>query len=531
MNGFAPEVVISRPGAVDTEPKRFGAIRRYGPWVLLGVRLTAAVWPLWLPVAVLLVVLGPAGFVVGLVLVVVAWWRLHRYRQLIESSRVHVLTAVLRHQWPSICSLCGFSMPGDRRARCPRLASVEFGPGWLKQPWWVIEVIPLAQHDEPTWHRYGSRLQRQLRFAAHDQRPTDGGGSVVITLARHPLPTMVELDRSHLGARDDRDRDQVLVGVDAMGEPIDWTPDDEGRSMVFVGGTQGGGKSNIVNACLAQGLAYSIDASRHDMIGGWDIRIVDPAGVDFAWLDELATVATTPVDMFAAVFDARAEIDRRSEVMKRHRVNNWRKLPPDVARAENMHRRVVLVVDELVALMAMKGRVVQEPEGGKGRSKDLFADMAAALADVAALGRKVGVTVIAATQHPIAEHLGPFGSTFKANLGARIGTGALEPEGAGSLFGKSEGAEVSAFLGSRIPGRMVTRSLSAAGQQTRRHGQAFFVPDELLTALATEARQLLNRPAALDGGEVIPFQPPAPAGSQPDDNRHDDGATDTREVS
>lgn len=304
--------------------------------------------------------------------------------------------------------------------------------------------------------------------------------------------------------------------------------------MIFIGGTQGGGKTNNINVCLAQGIAYTIHAARTGDIGGWDIRIVDPAGVDFAWLDGLATVATAPVEMFEAIFAARAEIDRRAEVLQRHRVNNWRKLPPDVARAENMARRVVLVVDELVALMAMKGRVVEPPEGGKGRPKDLFPDMAAALADAAALGRKVGVTVIAATQHPIAEHLGPFGSTFKANLGARIGTGALEPEGAGSLFGKSEGAEVSAFLGSRIPGRMVTRSLSAAGPQTRRMGQAFFAPDQLLADLGDKARQLLDSTAGVSGGDVIPFQAPAPAGTNHNDNDRDDcdGSDDgTSEVS
>ncbi len=192
--------------------------------------------------------------------------------------------------------------------------------------------------------------------------------------------------------------------------------------------------------------------------------------------------------MFAVVLEVRAEIDRRATIMAAHGVNHWLKLPDPIRTVEGMERRVVLVVDELVALMALKGRVVRQPEPGtKGRPVDVFTEMAPALADAAAMGRKVGVTVIAATQHPIAEHLGPFGSTFKANLGARIGTGALEPEGAGSLFGKSDGADVAAFLGTRTPGRMVTRSLSANGPQSRRPGQGYYIPDQLLTTVANNS--------------------------------------------
>ncbi|MEM9889833.1 MAG: hypothetical protein AAF962_03135 [Actinomycetota bacterium] len=383
---------------------------------------------------------------------------------------------------------------------------MEFGPGWLRQCWWRIELVPLAQHDEATWHRYGSRLQRQLGFAAHDQVTTEGAGSVQITFARNPLPIMAPAIRDQLGQTSETGRDRVLIGIDAMGEAIEWSPDDDGRGMLFVGGSQGGGKSNIIRLILAHGLATTITRYREGMAGGWRIVVADPAGVDFAWLHGLAEVATTPADMFAAILEVRDEIDRRADVMKAHRVNHWLKLPLEVRAEHAMAERLVLVVDELVALMAMKGRVLVANPDGNGRKVDLFTKMAAALADVGALGRKVGVSVVAATQHPIAEHLGPFGSTFKSNLGARIGTGALEVEGAAALFGKSDGTEVAAFLGSRIPGRMVTRSLSADGTQARRPGQALFVPDQMLEELATEARSLAP-PALEAGGVVIPLKP------------------------
>jgi hypothetical protein len=54
--------------------------------------------------------------------------------------------------------------------------------------------------------------------------------------------------------------------------------------------------------------------------------------------------------------------------------------------------------------------------------------------EISSQGWALGVKVIVATQHPIAEHLGEYGSTLLANLGARIGVGGLEPSGAGALF-------------------------------------------------------------------------------------------------
>ncbi|MEM7342379.1 MAG: hypothetical protein AAF467_27315 [Actinomycetota bacterium] len=485
---FNTSVIVERPGVVDTEPRRIGALRRYGPWLLLAVRMIAALWPVVVPLTVAMFVAGPLGFVVALVLVGLGLWRSARYRRLVERSRVGVLTALVRHQWPSICSLCGFTVAGDRRARHPDLAGIEFGPGWLRQPWWRVELIPLAQHDEPAWWKYGTRLQRQLKFVAHEQIKNDGDGSVSITLARNPLPKLVPASRAKLGRTDVNGRDLVLLAVDVMGTEVIWTPDDDGRGMIFIGGTQGGGKTNIIRLIVAHGLQARLLSPGG--LGGWDFYVIDPAGVDFAWLDGVpgTVVATDPVEMFRQIFAGRDEIDRRSSVMQIYKVNHWLKLPLEVRHQHDMARRLVIVVDELVALMAMRGRVMEPNPTGKGRDLDLFGPMAAALADLGAMGRKVGVSVVAATQHPIGEHLGPMGSTFKANLGARIGTGALEAEGGGALFGKSEGAEVAAFLSSRIPGRCVTRGLSAEGTQSRRHGQALFVPDDLLHELAADAR-------------------------------------------
>ncbi len=74
---------------------------------------------------------------------------------------------------------------------------------------------------------------------------------------------------------------------------------------------------------------------------------------------------------------------------------------------------------------------------------------------IAAMGRALGMSLVLLTQHPIAEHMGPFGSTVKANMGAKIGVGSLEAEGAGSLFGKTQGETISQLLRAGIPGRCV----------------------------------------------------------------------------
>jgi hypothetical protein len=85
---------------------------------------------------------------------------------------------------------------------------------------------------------------------------------------------------------------------------------------------------------------------------------------------------------------------------------------------------------------------------------------------------------------PDSEHLGTYGSTLLANLGARIGVGGLEPSGAGALFGKGNGETIAARLKARVPGRFFYQGLSGGeGGDGLVLGHGWWATDELVAAL------------------------------------------------
>ena len=74
---------------------------------------------------------------------------------------------------------------------------------------------------------------------------------------------------------------------------------------------------------------------------------------------------------------------------------------------------------------------------------------------------------------------------------------------------------------------MVTRSLSAEGTQGRRHGQAFFTPDQLLRDIAADARTAIADAVADGGqgeGQVIPLHPHNNNDSNDDNDSNDEGS-------
>ncbi|MCP4967699.1 MAG: hypothetical protein GY926_21005, partial [bacterium] len=201
-----------------------------------------------------------------------------------------------------------------------------------------------------------------------------------------------------------------------------------------------------------------------------------------------ATVAKTPAAMMALIHAFRVELDRRADVLdETFGADSWTDVPHHLLAEHRMAYRDLLVVDEFVTLMAMKGTVAPlvpplgAPKGS--RPVDPYQVMVGDLQAIAAMGRALGMSLVLLTQHPIAEHMGPFGSTVKANMGAKIGVGSLEAEGAGSLFGKAQGETISQLLRAGIPGRCVYEGLTTTDGGGWKLGQGLYAHTNQLTGL------------------------------------------------
>ena len=480
MNG---PMVVLHPEAIDQRAKPVGWIRKLWPiartfallvvvgrWALAPVIVVA-----WMSTVLGIAVSWWATVAIGAVVVagLSRWgWYLQRLWVAADRSR----KVLFRAYWPYLCSFCHFVEIGGRRPRTATLASVEFGPGsWFRPDWLRVVVEPCTTHPVSMWDRYESMLRRHLRYRSSTWTTDPGDPNrMVITCQRRPLPTRLDIgpdipahDFTPTALDGDglRPPDRVLLGIGADGGGVWWCPDEAGRAMLFIAGRQGGGKGVIAQRVFYHALA----THRVRTVSRWGLRVCDPKAMgEFNWLQRHdVPVAKDPTAMFAMIGAFRVEMERRAAHLDTLGAQNWIDVPTRDLAELGMDGREVLVIDEFVTLLTMKGVVPLRPapnvEGRpKARPVDPYQVMIGDLQAVFAMGRALGMSLIPMTQHPIAEHMGPFGSTMKANLGARIGVGNLEPEGAGALFGKSHGEEIAHRLRAGIPGRCVHQGLSHA---------------------------------------------------------------------
>ena len=115
---------------------------------------------------------------------------------------------------------------------------------------------------------------------------------------------------------------------------------------------------------------------------------------------------------------------------------------------------------------------------------------------ITSVGRALGINCVLMTQHAMAEHLGPFGSTMIANMAARVGIGALEASAAKTLF-KESGEAIAARTRQVIPGRMIVMALgSSEASALPMSAQAFYPSDAYvasLPALPASPKRLVRR--------------------------------------
>lgn len=482
------------PPAVDASPKKFGLARKLVPWVSAAVRLiialrvvtgpflvfpvlvivTALFGPLTLPPWLALV--GPLVVMVGApVLAFSCPW----YRRRLAAGWVSTRILAFRLWWPTLCGLCHLTVPGARRMRVPTLVSVEFGSGWGRPEWIRLEVFPLGLHERTEWARYPDRIGRQMRYADSVWAPS--AGKLRMTLLREELPTSIlvgsDVPASSIGQTHDqgqfRATDEVVIGRSTGGGQAVWCPDEDGRHSMFLAGASGGGKSELARRILA-----------HATVADWECYVAAPKGLgDFLPFLGVASVEDDPMAMVAMVVHVAGEMMRRAELLtSKFRVAKWSDVPLVELEAEGMARRVLLMVDEAVVLLGLV-RMLPPPEKGAVPPVQVLEQ---ALQSVTAMGRSLGVSVVMMTQHPIAEHLGRFGSTMKANLGARIMLGACEAEGASALFGKSHGEDVAAALNPLIAGRMAFTGLRLGDSARWQLGQAYYATPHLIESVVPQ---------------------------------------------
>jgi len=453
---------------VDVEPNRRVRIRRFVRLVGLVVGLVRIWWPV-LPVAVFLALWGPvaaaAEAVVLVAVVALSPWLRARLR----SAPMRTMERVFMWRWPAIASHASLVMAAHGALRLPELVSVSFGGRWWRPESMtlVLRVLP-AQEDQGSWPKIARRLAIQLGYSLATPVVLDSL-RLEVRLRREVLPTMLELGTDvKVGALFD-DPHRVPLGVSSLGGLAEWELDRPTNTSLIVGGGMGGGKSSVASTALCW-FHRQIELGRPG-----EAIILDPKALgDFAWCEDWATVCQTDEGMWRAIGYVHGEMIRRAGILRRLKLRSWVQLPPEEMQA--FGGRILFVADELVNFFLLRGGTDKE---AAARAKAAWTQ----LEMITSMGRALGINCILMTQHAIAEHLGPYGSTMIANMAARVGIGALEASAAKTLF-KESGEAIAARTRQVIPGRMIVMALgSTEAAALPMSAQAFYPSDAYVASL------------------------------------------------
>jgi len=454
---------------VDVQPNRRVKIRRFVRLAGLLVGLARVWWPV-LPVAVFLAVWGPvAAAAEAVVLVAVAalspWLRAR-----LRSAPMRTMERIFRWRWPTIASHAGLITPAHGGIRFPDLLSVSFGGRWWRPEsvTLVLRVLP-SQEDQGAWPKMARRLGIQLGYSLATPVVLDAL-RLEVRLRREVLPTMQELGvdvKVDDGLFDDPHR--VPVGVSSLGGYSDWELDRPTNTSMVVSGAMGGGKTSLANSALYW-FRRQIELGRPG-----EAIILDPKALgDFAWCEDWATVCQTDEGMWQAIGYVHSEMIRRAAILRRLKLRTWVDLPP--TEMQRFGGRILFIADELVNFFLLRGGT---DKAAQARAKTAWVQ----LEMITSMGRALGINCILMTQHAIAEHLGPYGSTMIANMAARVGIGALEASAAKTLF-KESGEAIAARTRHVIPGRMFVMALNSdEGSGLPMPAQAFYLSDRFVASI------------------------------------------------
>jgi len=177
----------------------------------------------------------------------------------------------------------------------------------------------------------------------------------------------------------------LLLGMGAQGA-IPFVP--ERTPHLMVAGTTGSGKTmGLLRPLAAMALAQ-----------GWRVMVINPAGADFAPLAQHPNCQTVDAAGAADALEwGAAEVARRSQMLAQAGISTWAGLP-----ADERPERLMLAVDELVAL-------------AWGSEPSMAARIWAAAIMITSQGRKLGISLAAATTDPTNRTLGRPGLTVRDN--------------------------------------------------------------------------------------------------------------------
>jgi len=338
--------------------------------------LAAAAW--YGPLRRRLLLTWAAGLLAG----GVPWWW-HRRRR----AKVRVLRAVER--WGEDAAAADLSGA--------RLQRVEVDPSGRQ--WSARVLLPKGQTLRDVLDRVPkleSALGLRPRAIRVEEDPTMARRVVLRVVERDPhtgtLP-MPEVVGPLTVTR------PVLVAEYETGEPLRVLLL---RKHALIGGTQGAGKSILLNAFLRT-LGPAPDVLL------WAIDFAGGAGLA-PWKPCLGRLATTPGEASALLADACAAIDARERWLADHGEENWQPTPQAPA--------ITIPVDELAEL------VEQLP------------DAAGHLDTIARKGRKTAITLLVATQRPTQDALG--GGALRAQLTVRICLRVTEPRDGELILGQGK---------------------------------------------------------------------------------------------
>ncbi len=453
---------------VDVKPNKRVWARRVARFVALAVGVAVIWWPLW-PVALVVAVLGPLAAVLEVVVLAVAVLVSPWLRDYLRAAPRRSVERVFRWRWPSIASHAGLIAPAHGALRSPDLLSVSFGGRWWRPESMtlVLRVLP-AQEDQDKWSKIARRLAIQLGYSLATPVVVDSL-RLEVRLRREVLPTMLELGVDVTVGDLFDDPHRVPLGVSSLGGLTEWELDRPTNTSVVVAGGMGGGKSSVASDALAW-FRRQVELGRPG-----EAIVLDPKALgDYAWCEDWATVCQTDEGMWAAIGYVYSEMIRRAAILRRLKLRTWVQLPPEEMTV--FGGRILFIADELVNFFLLRGGTNKE---AAARAKASWVQ----LEMITSMGRALGINCVLMTQHAIAEHLGPFGSTMIANTNARIGIGALEPSGAKTLF-KETGEAIAARTRHVIPGRMIVMALgSTDASALPMAAQAFYPSDRYVASL------------------------------------------------
>lgn len=249
----------------------------------------------------------------------------------------------------------------------------------------MMEPLAVRDHVKLTRKRTCDILARTLRrrvvVTDYDR--------IFIQVAYHPemprlirLPSGVPLDLSALPPEPYR----VLFGTGDAGDvTLDLSVD---HRAILAGGYTGSGKSNLIKSVLLQ-------LARKHPPAEVQVALCDLKRVDFGPLTPYATlphlyspIAYSLEQATTTIEEVYGEFLRRQVLMARAGVDDWRKLPDD-----ERVPLLLLIVDEIA-------RLAETPA-------------MATLCDLGREGRAMGISILAATQHPTSDVID---TQLKANL-------------------------------------------------------------------------------------------------------------------